>query len=773
MLDLQPMDGNGKTQLNQKLGSFGKVDPGPNAYFVPALQNASSILQKDNTSQNRKYIVLVTDAVALSADADPCPASQGQQFHNWFCTAGALEQQGIHIILLGFTKPGDEPKLVPTKNYLEQHGGTVLQIEDGDNVAQSLAQTYTELLTRTHPNIFSAVFNGTPSSVQIAPSDKLTDLTFVSVGATGTSLADIQTPTGEHIAGKNGNGSTSTVGRGYWLETISNGSVDGTWHLQAGSITPNQTLVIGVSEGKFVLLNPAPADPNSDIGIRYVAPDEPVVLRARVTKADNTPPIGISFTVNPDSSNAVKFSRDGLPVTEIPDSQEADITALLRPTSTDFLTVGLGEALANTTYFLKSFPIAIRHELASKDIQLQVPASHLLKRNEGVPISAQGTATTVPQSLSLFAQQPNTNSWDLIARNTTDGLAVSGSFPPQQGCKVQYTIMAIEEVKGSLGTNQSQFDYLALTQSPYQSNIEQGTQGNANFLSSPYLGWWWWSSQVTWQLQFSNTVCTPQDIALSVAFQDGTPHPTANILSGASTTLLANKPHTLSVTANLGPCSPDIWHDRTMNLQLTATTNLHEGNDFTLVGPGKQPTIICPSVLTNAGRHWYITIAILILLSILVVRAPQLLILPFVPPVHLTGEIAVDIEEPSVVAEKGGSITSALTSVYVDPTILHIPRYRVPVHTGPWYLERHETSTDVSYSLEARESSESVLIFSMEHDAGGNYVGVVPTRHATGDHLPVFRSGRPVGSTPERFDDEPIMIGNDLISPHLKISSAQ
>ncbi len=202
ILNLRSMDSDGKKQVNQALGSFGPVDHSHKiAYFTPALKAAGDILKQTGSDQNRKYIVLVTDAVALSGDQNPCPASAGQLYHNWFCTAGDLEAQGIHLILLGFTRQGDEAALTPTKNYIENHGGTVLQIEDGDNVAQRLAQTYTEILTRTHPNIFLANFNGTPNTIQISPQDRLTDLTFVGVGASGTSLAQIETPTQGNIAG--------------------------------------------------------------------------------------------------------------------------------------------------------------------------------------------------------------------------------------------------------------------------------------------------------------------------------------------------------------------------------------------------------------------------------------------------------------------------------------------------------------------------------------------------------------------------------------------
>ncbi len=567
---------------------------------------------------------------------------------------------------------------------------------------------------------------------------------------------------------KNDNGYTWTSGNGYWLENIANGNLVGTWHLRAGPTAPSQILVIGISEGRFVLLNPAPADPGSDIGVRYIAPQEPVVLRARVTKADDTPPVGIDFTVNPDSSNSVKLSRDSVPVTEIPDNQEADITAVLQPTSTDFITVGLGGVLANNVYFLKSFPISVRPELANQGIQLNVPSSHLLQRQEGVPISAQGVATTVPQSLALFAQEADTTSWSEIARNTTNSLTAAGSFVPTHGCKAQYSIIAIEEIKGALNSNQVQYDYLTLNRGSYESDIQQGTIGQAHLSSAPYLEWW--NSQASWNLRFSNTVCTPQTINLDVKFQgkSGSSLPSVGIQNGTSVfTLSANVEHSESVTASLGACSPALFQDHTVDLLLTAHSDLLSGNQFIQDGPGWRQTMTCPSILTNSIRYWGLAIIILLLLSIPIVRMSQLPILPFVPPDHLVGEVAIDIDEPNVVAEKGG--TPVLPAG--DALIVKIPSFRIPVSGGAWHLERHQTSTDVTYSWGSKDSNEAVLMFSIATDEGGKYVGVIATKHATGANLPVFRSGKPVGYEPARFDDEPIIVGNDLISPTLKISS--
>ena len=261
ILDLQNMDSNGKTLVNQKLNSFGPVDTHPTAYFTPALQAAKDILTNGNTDTNRKYVVIVTDVQALSGDPGPCPDSP-DQYHNWFCTARDLESAGITVILIGFSKPGSEGEFTRSKDYIQSHGGIVLQVDDGANVAERLAQTYTELLTRTHPNIFLGKFNGTPNTVTIGADDKLIGLTFMGLGPLDTSLSDIETPTNQQIAGQNSSGSYSTAtGRGYWLETITTGDLVGNWRLKAGNGPPDQVYVLGISEGNFELLNPVPLIP--------------------------------------------------------------------------------------------------------------------------------------------------------------------------------------------------------------------------------------------------------------------------------------------------------------------------------------------------------------------------------------------------------------------------------------------------------------------------------------------------------------------------------
>jgi hypothetical protein len=120
--------GNDRTTVKQVLTQrfLGPVDPGPTAYFVPALQTASQMLlsAKDN---NRKYIIILTDSMAQSGDRERC-SSAPDQYHQWFCEIPKLASHDISFILFGFTTPGREAELQPTRQYLEQHGGTVLQV---------------------------------------------------------------------------------------------------------------------------------------------------------------------------------------------------------------------------------------------------------------------------------------------------------------------------------------------------------------------------------------------------------------------------------------------------------------------------------------------------------------------------------------------------------------------------------------------------------------------------------------------------------------------
>lgn len=155
ILGLQDIrSGSDKELIKSKLSSnfFGPVDPNPTAYFTPALQTAGDMLRLA-AAADRKYIIIFTDALALSGDREACPASP-DAFHNWFCTVAALQQQGISVVLFGFTQPGSEAGLQPTKQYLKAHGGTALQVNGGVNFAQYLTQAYSTMLTHILPTSY-------------------------------------------------------------------------------------------------------------------------------------------------------------------------------------------------------------------------------------------------------------------------------------------------------------------------------------------------------------------------------------------------------------------------------------------------------------------------------------------------------------------------------------------------------------------------------------------------------------------------------------------
>lgn len=107
-------------------GFFGPVDRGPMAYFVPAFQTASQMLLSAHDN-NRKYIIVMTDTIAESGDQERCPAAP-DQYHRWFCEISGLEADKITVIFYAFTTSHNETELQPTRQYLEQHGGIVLEV---------------------------------------------------------------------------------------------------------------------------------------------------------------------------------------------------------------------------------------------------------------------------------------------------------------------------------------------------------------------------------------------------------------------------------------------------------------------------------------------------------------------------------------------------------------------------------------------------------------------------------------------------------------------
>jgi hypothetical protein len=156
ILDLQTIKNSSDTeQIKSKLSRafFGPIDPNPTAFFTPALQTAGNMLRLEPAT-DQKYILLITDAVALSGDQNACPGSP-DIFHNWFCTVNTLKSQGISVVLLGFTRPGSATELPTAKRYIEALGGKVLRIADGDNLSEDLSQVFSALLPPGSQNSLS------------------------------------------------------------------------------------------------------------------------------------------------------------------------------------------------------------------------------------------------------------------------------------------------------------------------------------------------------------------------------------------------------------------------------------------------------------------------------------------------------------------------------------------------------------------------------------------------------------------------------------------
>ncbi len=152
ILNLQDIKSSSDRKLiESRLSStfFGAVDRNPTAYFIPALQKAGNMLRQA-LATDRKYVIVITDELALSGDRNDCPAST-DAYHNWFCEVNLLEKQGVSVILLGFTKPAGEGSLLPTKQYIEAYSGTVLPVTDSTNLAPYLTPVYSDLLRGIRP----------------------------------------------------------------------------------------------------------------------------------------------------------------------------------------------------------------------------------------------------------------------------------------------------------------------------------------------------------------------------------------------------------------------------------------------------------------------------------------------------------------------------------------------------------------------------------------------------------------------------------------------
>jgi hypothetical protein len=765
-----------KSKLSQSQPIFRNVDPGPTAYFVPALQTAGKMLNnvQDN---NRKYIILVTDTVALSGDPESCSASP-DEFHHWFCTVNQLEKEGISVILFGFTTPGPQAQhdLQPTKTYIEQHGGIVLQVEDGAGMP-AVAEEYATLMTRIHPNIFEAVLSPNTSDINVSAENRLTTLTFVALSGTTTSLVQVQDPSGDNVAGKNSSGIYyNSSGSGYWLQTISSPSLAGPWHLNVGVSPPAEILVLGVSEARFDLLNPAPAH-NDDISQRFVAPDQRIVLRASVTNVDGDPIAGVSFVANPNSDDQI-FKPNTIPTSAIPGNDTSDISAVLgvAPAATNqvnTLNIGLGVPLTRTTYLAKQFQIISIQELTNKWVQVEVPLSPTkpLTPGDSITITGKGSTTTKPQSLSIFGRDASISEWTQInTSNSPDGINISGPYTPQRGCGVTYLFDAVEEISGT--TSQGSYDYLAFDQKSYTSQIQQYVTGTATLTSNKLLSlwaFWFTSSQVQWNVTLSSTVCSTYNMGLVVTLvPDQFSGHIQSLNGGGSFTVPQNKTMTRQLTAVLGSCPmSSLIEDRTDRIQLKSLLNAAEQTEFIQAGSWQQ-SVTCPSFLTFARSslgHTLLALGILFVLSVILIRLIQLPVLPLLPPKHLTGSVAIVSNAAALTGEDPPDVhTFAPLTVRIPGGIRFLPA---------WFLARSLEGSDTVYRFEEHESPLSLLQFKIARDGNGDHVAMRTSRYATGKDLPEFLLTRtPVGQDFIPYSKgEAIIIDRDIIYLYLDVAT--
>lgn len=150
MLDLQALHtSSGRTLAMNTLTAhtFGPADRTPVAYFEPALEMAGNMLHARPAS-DRKLILIITDALALSGDQNAC-ASSSDAYHNWFCTVAVLTQQEITVALVGFTPPENTTMLQPVQQFFAAHGGDTVPVTDGPNLAARLTMTYRAMLSET------------------------------------------------------------------------------------------------------------------------------------------------------------------------------------------------------------------------------------------------------------------------------------------------------------------------------------------------------------------------------------------------------------------------------------------------------------------------------------------------------------------------------------------------------------------------------------------------------------------------------------------------
>lgn len=747
-------DSNSRTMVKQALtqSSFGPVDPGPTAYFVPALQKAGQMLlaSQDN---NHKYVLIVTDSVAQSGDPKYC-SSASDPYHNWFCEIHQLEAQGISVILLGFSTPGSEAEIQPTQQYIEAQGGIVLQVEDGAGLAM-VAQNFTDILAQTHPNVFYAKLDSVSGTLSIDPQAQLDRLTFVALGENGTTphlKVDGQNSAGGTLY----NASTSN----YWLETISNTDLAGTWHLSTDD-TSLQVLIIGVSAANFRLVNPAPSDSNNaganDISVRYVPANTPVVLRAQITELGDEALTTVPFTADP-LGQKQPFSSETLPLSSIPGSQATDVSAIFEASSAsgESLSIGLGKPVSQGVYLTKQFQIKTTPDLTSNAVKVNVtpPASSL--PGAAAFAQAQGSASNTAQSLAIFERDTDSPSgWALVGTSNAGAMNAQGSFSVTHSCGDTYTVVALEEISGSLKSGQ--YDYIAEVEYDYIPHLQQTINGNAVLASGRYLAPWPLSNQVTLNITFTSTFCTPQNLALNIL----TPSNGSSLeldQGGGTFTVAGNGEISHTLTAPISGCSPLSMTNQTIQLKLTLAGNNQLG--AALSKQGWQPSVECPSTLTYIMAYPLQSLVVLLVLGFLVVRGSSRVIESRMKP-RLAGAVEITRNSPDLAED------DIYSEPAYEPVHVRIPGAR---HAGVWYLARSIDTGGTIYSFVRQETSQALLRFEAFSSENGCYLMLSRTGYAIGRDLPCFYLTQiPVGLDPAIYDGEPIVIDQDVIYPEMNV----
>jgi hypothetical protein len=741
------------------------VDTRQTAYFTSALKAAGKLLSPPIQGHSRN-INIITDALAFSGDTDTsCGAPTHQQ---WICEVASLESQGISVSLLTFTPAGREDEFAQTSTALKEfgHGATARPVTDGASMPE-LARAYTDLLTATHPDIFSAELDGTPAQIQITAGQMLDRLTFVALGGDSVSLASLRSPAGVDIVANNNNGNIYPAsGRGYNLYTInSNQGLVGSWQLSpsTGVSVPTNVIIIGQSLGKFLLLNPGPSgDDNSS---RYVALNKPLALLASMNGVDGNPLNGVTLSASFQGEQE-PLTANGLP--GIAPNLGVVLGTAQEPSpgmSTTPLLINLGGALSQTSAIglTKFFQIEPRSDLQGQGVRVVIPAAKgPLMVNTDLTIGAQTTGNASVQKLAIYGRDSSANAgWTMIPGQSPGNAGVTtGSFPLTRGCGNIYTFAAIGEISGSI--NNASYDYLAYDQGDYRSQLQSAITMQVTPTTPAHLEWW--STQAGWNIKVNSTLCTNQTMSVAMKLKGNDPSVSPlTLLSAPSITVNGNNTTPFPIVAKLGGCMPGLI-DKTAVLQLIPGADLPSGASLQEAQPASWSTIVtCPSIFSNSIRYWPLGLPIWFVISILLARLIQLPLAPIVPKTHLSGQVEVAMNALVATASTNGQ-----NIISYEPIAVKIPSTH---YADAWYLERHLEDGEPIYELRDHEvPGLSLLKFSILAQESGYHIGVSATRYATGENLPqFFVTGTVIADEPIPCEGD-IMVHGDLIYPDLKVS---